>query len=175
MNPLLLTKDDEREIVLEAPRTAAWVAAAVLAAVALAVRLLLPAFWIAPAMLMVFAVWTLTGALQVHRLALDLEQGAYAYRRGTLWAKPRRQGSLKEVARVVVERNSAADGLAASKLRSRLIVLELGGWPEDEGRFVLGFPMGPRIAADKAADYARRLGTEIVDRVAAAPDSADEV
>ncbi len=162
--PLLKT-DTEREIVLDAPRTAAWLTAAALAVVALAVRLLLPGMWIAPAALMVFAVWMLTGALQVHRLRLDLERGVYVYRRGFILATPRRRGELSEIAGVFIERHEPAGGLAASRLRSRLVTIELEGWPEEERRFVLGFPMGPRVAEDQAADYARRLGTGVIDRV----------
>jgi hypothetical protein len=173
MGRLLLTTDDERAIVLEAPRVAAWVATAVLMAAAVAVRLLLPGRWIAPAVLTVLAVWRLTGALQVHRLALDLGRGVYDYRRGFVGSPPRRRGRLDEVAGVAVERNQGADGLAESRLRSRRIVLEFDGWPDGEGRFGLGFPMGPRVAADRAADYARRLGTGVVDRTAKPPRAGD--
>ncbi len=169
MSGLILTRDDEREIVLDAPRTAAWWMAAALALVALAVRLLFPAQWIAPAMLLIFAVWTLTGALQVHRLSLDLERGAYVYRRGFVLARPIRQGRLDEVAGVAVERTEPIPGLAESRLRSRQVTLVLDGWPEGEGVFALGFPMGPRVAEDQAADYARRLGTQVIDRVAEQP------
>ncbi len=162
--PLLKT-DNAREIVLDAPRTAAIYLTVALGLVALAVRLLLPGMWMAPAMLGFFAVWALTGVLEVHRLRLDLERGVYVYRRGFLLARPRRRGPLSEIAGVFVERHESAGGLVASRLRSRLLTLEFDGWPDGEGRFELGFPMGPRIAEDKAADFARRLGTEVVDRV----------
>ena len=175
MSGLILRSDSEREIVLDAPRTAAWSMALALGLVAVAVRLLFPGQWIAPAMLLVFAVWTLTGALQIHRLRLDLERGVYVYRRGFMFARPLRQGRLDEIAGVVLERPEAAGGLAASRLRSRLVTLEFAGWPDGEGAFVLGFPMGPRVAEDKAADYARRLGTEVVDRTLDAVPATAEI
>ena len=174
MNPPILKADTEREITLETPRTGAWLAAAALSLVALAIRLLFPAFWIAPAMLMVLAVWTLTGAFQVHRLRLDLERGEYTYRRGFLLAPPRRQGKLAEITGVFIERHEPAGGLAASRLRSRIVTIELDGWPED-GRFVLGFPMGPRIAEEKAADYARRLGSVVGDRTGETSEEVSEL
>ncbi len=164
MSRLLLSTDSAREIVLEAPRTAALLMTVALAAVALAVYLLLPGFRIAPIMLGLLALWALSEALRVHRLRLDLERGVYVYRHGFILAPARRRGTLDEIAGVALERNQAAGGLAASRLRSRLVVLELDGWPDGEGRFELGFPMGPRVAEDKAADYARRLGTEVIDR-----------
>ncbi len=169
----MLKTDDDREIVLEAPRTAAWALAIFFAGAAGA--LLLSGRRVAPVVLGVFALGALSRALRVHRLRLDLEAGAYVYRRGWLFAPPLRRGSLDGVAGVAIERHEPADGLVASKLRSRVVVLELDGWPEGEGHpgggrtkhsFVLGFPMGPRVAQDKAADYARRLGTEVVDRAA---------
>ncbi len=163
MRPLLKA-DNEREIVLDAPRIGAWVMAGALAMVALAVRWLVPGLWIAPAALMVLAVWSLTGALQVHRLSLDLERRSYVYRHGPVWSPPRRRGDLDEIAGVFIESHEAAGGLTASRLRSRWITVEFEGWPDGEGSFVLGFPMGPRIAEEKAADYARRLDTEVVDR-----------
>lgn len=166
MDRLLLKTDDEREIVLDAPRTGAVILTVALVAVAVAVRLLFPGLWMAPAILGLFAVWALTGVLQVHRLRLDLDRGDYVYRRGSVFAAPQRSGCLDEIAGVIIERYEPVDGLVASRLRSRLVVLELDGWPYGEGRFELGFPMGPRIAEDKAADYARRLGTEVVDRTA---------
>ncbi len=165
MSGLVLKSDSEREIVLDAPRTAAWWMAFALGLVAVAVRLLFPGLWIAPAMLVVFAVWILTGALQVHRLRLDLERRVYVYRRGFILAKPRRRGTFGEIAAVAIERNEPGGGLVASRLRSRLVILEFDSWPDGEGRFELGFPMGPRVAEDKAADYARRLGTGVEDRV----------
>lgn len=175
MSGLILKSDTEREIVLDAPRTAAWGMALALGVVAVAVRLLFPGQWIAPAMLLVFAVWTLTGALQIHRLHLDLERGVYVYRRGFFLARPRRQGSLEEIVGVALERHEAAGGLAASRLRSRWLALEFDGWPDGEGVFVLGFPMGPRVAEDKAADYARRLGTEVIDRTEDAAQETAEI
>ncbi len=167
MSRPILKTDTEREIVLDTPRTGAWLAAAALSAVAVAIRLLFPGFWIAPAMLMVLAVWTLTGAFQVHRLRLDLDCREYSYRQGFLLAPPRRQGKLDEIAGVYIERHEPAGGLAASRLRSRVVTIEFDSWPDEEGCFVLGFPMGPGIAADKAADYARRLGSEVFDRTEA--------
>ena len=70
---------------------------------------------------------------------------------------------FEEIAGVFIDRNEPMAGLETSRLRSRLIHLELADWGA-EGVFSLGFPMGPRIAAEKAADYARRLGVELVDR-----------
>ncbi len=160
----MLKTDDEREIVLEAPRRLAWALAIFFAGAAGA--LLLSGRRVAPVVLGVFALGALSRALRVHRLRLDLEAGAYVYRRGWLFAPPLRRGTLDEIAGVAIERHEPAGGLVASKLRSRVVVLELGGWPEGEHSFVLGFPMGPRVAQDKAADYARRLGTEVVDRAA---------
>ncbi len=173
MSRALLKIDTDREIVLETPRTAALAMTVVSAAAVLALRLLLPALRVAPVMLGFFALWALVGALQVHRLRLDLERGVYLYRRGFILAPPRRRGTFDEIAGVFIERNQPSGGLAASRLRSRLVILELEGWEEGEGRFVLGFPMGPRIAVDKAADYARRLGTEVVDRTAEQADQAE--
>ncbi len=169
----LLKADTEREIVLDEPRTAAWVLAAALGLAAVATRLLLDERWVAPALLALFAFGALTRALRVHRLRLDLERGVYAYRRGFFLAAPRRQGTLDEIAGVFIERHEAGGGLIASSLRSRVVVLEFAGWPEGKGHpeggqaehsFMLGFPMGPRVARDKAVDYARRLGVEVVDR-----------
>ncbi len=164
MSQALLKTDTASEIVLEAPRTAAWAMTVASAVAAVAVGLLLPGLRIAPVMLGFFALWALVGALRIHRLRLDLERGVYVYRRGFILTRPRRRGTFGEIAGVFIERNHPSGGLVASRLRSRLLALELEGWEEDEGRFILGFPMGPRIAADKAADYARRLGTEVVDR-----------
>ncbi len=173
MSTLLLKTDTEHEIVLEEPRTASWAMAAVLGSAAVATRLLLADRWVAPALLGLFALGALARALKVHQLRLDLERRDWVYRRGFFLASPRRQGTLDDVAGVALERHEAGGGLVASSLRSRVVVLELDGWPAGEdhtdggGRsrsFVLGFPMGPRVAEDKAADYARRLGTEVVDR-----------
>ncbi len=160
----MLKTDTAREIVLDAPRTAALAMTVALALMAITVRWLLPGLRIAPVILGVFALWALLEALQVHRLRLDLEHGTYVYRRGFVLKPPRRRGDLGEIAGVFIERNEPTGGLIASRLRSRLITIEFEGWPEGEGGFVLGFPMGPRVAEDKAADYARRLGTDVIDR-----------
>ena len=110
--------------------------------------------------------WNLSGVLKVHQLRLDLSRRTYAYRRGWWLAPPLRQGALDDVTGVFIDRHEPEVGLAASRLRSRVVKLELAGWPEGEGCFVLGFPMGPRAAEEKAADYARRLGVPVVDRTA---------
>ena len=117
-------------------------------------------------MLMVLAVWSMTGALQIHRLRLDLEKKDYEYRKGFFLAKPLRTGTLDEISGVFIERYESVGGLETSRLRSRIVTFELETWPEEERSFVLGFPMGPNIAEEKAADYARRLRTQVIDRTA---------
>ncbi len=164
MSRPILRIDSADEIVLAEPRILAVALTAVLATAALAVVLLLPSRRIAATILGLFALWNLSAALKIHQLRLDLGQRTYAYRRGWWLASPRRQGTLDDVTGVFIDRHEPADGLAASRLRSRVITLELEGWPGDEGSFVLGFPMGPRAAAEKAADYARRIGVRVVDR-----------
>ena len=167
MSRPILTTDSSREIVIEEPRGGAVLRAGLLLAAALGVRLLLPGFVIAQALLAAGALWTLTGALRVHRLRLDLDRRTYRYRRGWRFAPPRREGGFADLAGVFLDRHEPEGGLAASRLRSRIIRLEIPACGEPaagDAGFVLGFPMGPRVAAEKAADYARRLGVALVDR-----------
>ncbi len=162
--PLLKT-DNRREIVLEEPRGGALILGALLASAALGLRFLAPDLWIAPALLAAFALWTFAGALKIHQLHLDLGRRTYRYRRGWRFAPVRRIGGFGDVAGVFLDRYEGAAGEEPGRLRSRLIRLQLRGL-DPEGTFVLGFPMGPRIARDKAADYARRLGVTLIDRTA---------
>ncbi len=164
MSRLILKTDSADEIVLAEPRILVVTLTAILAVAALAVILLVPARWIAASVLGLGALWNLSGVLKIHQLRLDLSQRAYVYRRGWWLAPPLRQGTLDDVAAVFIDRHEPGEGLLATRLRSRVITLELEGWPEGEGSFVLGFPMGPRVAEEKAADYARRLGSRVVDR-----------
>lgn len=163
MNRPILRTDSADEIVLEEPRGGAVLRTALLLAAVLGVRLLLPGYTIAQALLGLLALWTSTGALRTHRLRLDLDGGSYRYRRGWRFAPPRREGGFADIAGVFLDRHEPEAGLEASRLRSRLIRLEIPACGNG-GRFVLGFPMGPRVAANKAADYARRLGVALVDR-----------
>ena len=163
MSRPILRADEENEILLEAPRGATAVRAGLLLAAALGVRLLLPSFAVAQAVLGLFALGTLACMLRVHQLRLDLDRRRYRYRRGWLFARPRREGGFEDIAAVFLDRHEPEAGLEASRLRSRLIRLEIPACG-DGGTFVLGFPMGPRAAAERAADYARRLGVALVDR-----------
>ncbi len=174
MSVPILKLDTRREIVLEAPRIGPAAATVALMATMLAVRGLWPGYRVAQAVFGLLALWALAGALRVHRLRFDLEGGTWEYRRGWFFAPPLRRGTLDDVAGVFVDRNEGA-----SRLRSRLVTVELRGFPDGEGIFALGFPMGPRVAADKAEGYARRLGVEAVDRAAAVespphPSAAEE-
>ena len=163
MSQPVLTVDSERQLVLEAPRLGPAVATVVLMALMLAVRGLWPGFRFAQALFGLFALWALAGALRIHRLRFDLEHRTWDYRRGWFFTPPVRSGTFDDVAGVFIDENEGAN-----RLRSRLLTVELEGWGEGEGIFALGFPMGPRVAADKAADYARRLGVEVVDRTVVA-------
>lgn len=167
MSRLVLKTDSAAEIVLAEPRILTVALAAILAAAALAVLLFLPARWIAATILGLAALWNLSGVLKIHQLRLDLSRRTYAYRRGWRLSPPLRQGELEDVTGVFIDRHEPADGLIASRLRSRVITLELAGWPGSEGSFVLGFPMGPRAAEEKAADYGHRIGVQVIDRTAA--------
>ncbi len=162
MSQPILKVDSRRQIVLEAPRLGPALATVVLMALLLAVRGLWPGLRIAQALFAVFALWALAGALRLHRLRFDLEGRTWDYRRGWFFAPPRRSGTFDDVAGVFIDVNEGA-----SRLRSRLLTVELVGWPDGEGIFALDFPMGPRVAAEKGSDYARRLGVEVVDRTAA--------
>jgi len=173
MSRPILTVDAEEEIVLEEPRGGAVLRTVLLLAAALGVRLLLPGYWIAPAALGILALWTLTGALRIHRLRLDLDRRRYRYRRGWLFAPPRCEGDFADVAGVFLERHEPEGGLEVSRLRSRHLRLEIPACGE-QASFLLGFPMGPRVAEEKAADYARRLGVEVVDRTTG-PETESEV
>ncbi|MCP3961845.1 MAG: hypothetical protein GY719_28720 [bacterium] len=162
MSRLTLETDEPDQIVLQAPRGGAIVLAALALVAVVGVRWVFPGALIAQAMLALFALGALASLLRRHRLTLDLTRRTFCYRRGWWFSPALRAGSLDEGARVVLDHNEADGGLEAGRLRSRRIRLELG---EEEGSFPLGFPMGPRIAEEKAADYARRLGVELVDRV----------
>lgn len=179
MSQPILVQDSDQAILLEAPRGASIVLAALAAGALLAVRLVLPSLVVAQGLLGLATVWLVSRALQIHRLHLDLEHRTYRYHHGWRFAPPRRTGSLDEIACIAIEDNASAAAMASSRLRSRLVVLELKDWDErsrDESsrdgsaregnarEFVLGFPMGPKVAVEKAADYARRLGVEVVDR-----------
>ncbi len=159
MSPPILKVDSERWIVLEAPRLGPAVATVVLIGLMLAIRGLWPGFRIAQALFALFALWALAGALHVHRLRFDLERRTWDYRCGWFFAPTLRSGPFDDVAGVFIDRK-----VGARRLRSRLLTLELAGFADGEGIFALGFPMGPRVAAEKAADTARRLGVEVVDR-----------
>ena len=172
MSRPILKIDTEREIVLAEPRLGPTVLFTVLVAAAAAVWVFFPGARIAPILLGVFALWALLESLRIHQLRLDLDQGRYSYHHGYVFAPPHHGGTFDDIVGVFVDHNPAIDGLAASRLRSCVVQLEFNVWPEDgavDGVFQLGFPMGPRIAAEKAADYARRLGVESADRTEAEP------
>ena len=137
---------------LDEPRAAAWVLAGLALVASLGLRVVMPSLFVASGMLGLLALWMLSRALQLHRLRLDIESRTYSYRRGWPWTRPLSQGTFDDIVSIYIDPNEATDGLAASQLRSRLITLELRGQHAPRN-FVLGFPMGPRAAADKAADY----------------------
>ncbi len=120
--------------------------------------------YLVPRLLLGIAIlWTASRGLKRHCLLLNIESGTYRYDRGWVFAPPARHGTLDAISAVAIEVNGTEGEPETNRLRSRLIVLEFEDW-EDGGSFVLGFPMGPKVAADKAADYAQRLGTKLVDR-----------
>lgn len=120
----------------------------------------------AQGVLVLLALVGFSGTLQIHRLALDLESRHWSYRRGWAWRPPLAEGTFEDLGCVAIEENELADGLVASKLRSRLLFLEFGRFGVDghDGRFPLGFAMGPNVAPDRAHAVAERLGVEVQDR-----------
>ena len=165
MSRLVLETETPDRIVLQAPRGGPMVLSVLALAAALGVRWIFPGAVIAQAMLFLFALGAASSLLRRHRLTLDVARRTFSYRRGWWFSPPLRAGSLDGVAAIVLDRNEADGGLEAGRLRSRRILLEMRGWDGGERRFPLGFPMGPRIAEETAADYARRLGVELVARV----------
>lgn len=140
------------------------------ALVLLTVWTLFPDHRIAQGIFLLMAVVGFTGLLQVHRLTLDLDSRRWSYWDGWTWQSPRAEGTLDDLACVAIETNELHDGLVASKLRSRLVFLEFADFdlPDHEGRFPLGFAMGPNIAPDQARRYADLLGVEVDDRTGGA-------
>lgn len=166
MDRLILKVDSPSEIVLEAPRAGIWIVGAALAAMAVAVRFFLPGRWIAAGLLGLLALAVLTGALQLHRLRLDLERRTWAYHHGWRFAPPARSGTFDDIVTVFIDRcDETPSDLPGSRQRSRRIGLEIEV-PDRDGAFPLGFPMGPRVAAEQAADFGRRLGVAVTDRTA---------
>ncbi len=161
MGQLLLTTDSASEIVLQESRSVAIALTVAAATATLGLRLAAPRWLIAQGMLALFAGWMLTRTLQRHRLRFDLERRTVSYHRGWWFAAALRHVSLDAVTGVYIDRYEPTIEAAGSRLRSRLISVELRDW---EDGFVLGFPMGPKVAAEKAADYAQRLGVATVDR-----------
>ena len=175
MSRLVLEVDSPERIVLEEPRAGALLLSALFALAATGVYWLLPGMRIAQGVLGLFVLVSLALALRRHRLTLDIEAKTFHYHRGWLFSPPLRHGSFEEIVGVFIDRNEALDGLEISRLRSRQINMELRDRGDGEV-FPLGFPMGPRLAAEKAADYARRLGTEMIDRTTSTdPDGAGRI
>ncbi len=162
MGHLLLTTDSEREIVLQEPRTVAITLTVAGVGAALGLWLAVPELRIAQGLFAGFALWMSTRALQRHRLRFDLEHRTVTYHRGWYFASPVQQGNLDAVTAIAIDRYEPTSTNTASRLRSRLLSVELNNWDVDN--VVLGFPMGPKIAAEKAEDYARRLGVSVIDR-----------
>lgn len=163
MSQPILKRDSGREIVLEAPRTGAFALLGFLVAMLFGAMAFFPSRTVAQAVFGLLALWAVAGALRVHRLRLDLAGRTWTYHRGWIFAPPAKRGTFDDLGAVFLERNEVAGG---QRLRSRLILLEMRRWPDGDGVFALGFPMGPRVAAERAADYARRLGVPLVDRTA---------
>jgi len=122
-----------------------------------------PTYLAARLLLGLAILWTASRGLKRHCLSLNIEEGTYRYDHGWFLAPPTRHGTFDAISAVAIAVNGTDGEPETHRLRSRLIVLEFEDW-EDGGSFVLGFPMGPKVAADKAADYAQRLGTKLIDR-----------
>jgi hypothetical protein len=164
--PILHCEDDHR-LVLEAPRTGSVLVGASAGLVLLAVWSMFPNYHIAQSIFALMALVGFTGLLHVHRLTLDLDARRWEYRDGWVWQGARGEGSLDDLGRIAIEENE----LMASRLRSRLLFLEFDrfGVEGREGRFPLGFAMGPKIAPERAQQLAKKLGVEVVDRVSEPP------
>lgn len=166
----ILHRDDEHRLVLEAPRMGSTIFGSLAALVLLVVWGLFPDHRIAQGIFLAMALVGFSGFLHVHRLVLDLDARRWHYRDGWTWRPAVAEGTFDDLGRVAIEENLVQDGLAASKLRSRLLFLEFDRFDAGEdtgqdGRFPLGFAMGPNVAPERARHFAERLGVEVVDRV----------
>lgn len=171
MSRPILHSETESELVLQAPRIGSTITGVLALIVLLVVWASFPDHRIAQAVFAGLAVVSFVGVLRVHRLEIDLDQRTWTYRDDWIWAAPRAEGTFDDFRAVAIEPNEMVDGLAKSKLRSRLVVLEFERFPAGEhddhdGRFPLGFPMGPNVAEEKAKAYGEKLGLPVVDRTA---------
>ena len=166
--PILRVDNDDR-LILEAPRVGPVVLTLVLLAMTAGAVRLFPDFRIAQGLFAAMALWAFTGTLKLCQLRLELAERQWTFRDGWIFQPPKRQGSFDDIAGVFVDRNEFSGG---ARLRSRLVTLEFRDWPDGDGSFPLGFPMGPRAAEEKATEYAGRLGVEWSDRSEA--EGADE-
>ena len=169
MTTPILHREDEHRLVFEAPRMGSTILGSLAALVLLVIWAKFPNFRIAQGIFLLMTVVAFSGPLHIHRLTLDLQSRRWTYRDGWTWQAVKAEGTFDDLACVAIEENALQDGLVASKLRSRLLFLEFdefdaGGPSAHEGRFPLGFAMGPSIAPDKAREFADRLGVAVENR-----------
>ncbi|MEM8930932.1 MAG: hypothetical protein AAGE94_07145 [Acidobacteriota bacterium] len=155
-------REDGNRLIFSVPQGAAWIFGGAFTVLTLGIWWLFPDANISRTVFGALAVWTFLGLAKAHDIVLDTESGRWTLRWGWRF-QTQATGDVAEIVGFFVERHKAEAGLVDSPLRSRVLILELVDG-DAVRRFRIGFPMGPKIAVDRAEHYARRLGVEWGDR-----------
>ena len=163
-----MIRNDADGVVLREPQTGRVVAAVFFAALGGLATILFPDLVAAPLLFAGVALWQAAGLFRIHELCIDAGEHRLTYRHGRRSVAPVYDGTFVALGpdaadddarlEIVVRAHAGDPGLAASKLRSRRLVLDLHLPGAEPVSFPCGFPMGPNAAADQARGLAERLG-----------------
>ena len=186
-----LRKDDGELLEISAPAAGAWLGAAGFTVAGLAALALFPDLRLGAGVLLLFAAVFAVQGGRIDRLRLMVSEKRWLREVGWGPFLRSRQGGFEALRAVVITSTRAGSGsegaavaaspevpgIAASRLRSRRLFLELDSRvmaPMDGAeetatagagttRLALGFPMGPKAAEALSEDFSERLGLPVVD------------